>query len=105
MAEHICCTDDFNDIIQTLYFEIRKIYRKNLPTQNEIPRFIFHSVLHKMQPDLAKFMSLYWVIIKVLTSLASFSTKGRHKRGVISNNTSSDFATEVFFSIYSEKHN
>ena len=35
----------------------------------------------------------------VLTGLVSYSTKRRHKRGVHSNNTSSEFALEVSFSI------
>ena len=28
--------------------------RKKLPTQTKIQRFVFHSVLHKMQPNLAE---------------------------------------------------
>ena len=38
-------------------------------------------------------------MIKVLTMLISYSTKRRHKRGVHSYNTSSDFAFDVSFCI------
>ena len=38
-------------------------------------------------------------MIKLLTRLISYSTKCRHKQGVHSNNTSSDFALKVSFSI------
>ena len=38
-------------------------------------------------------------MIKVLTSLIAYGTKRRHKRGVHSNNTSSDFALEISFRI------
>ena len=40
---------------------------------------------------------------KVLTSHIVHSTQCRHKRGVHSNNTSSDFALEVSFSLYTTR--
>ena len=39
-------------------------------------------------------------MIKTLKRLISYSTKRKHKRGVHSNDTSSDFASEVSFSIF-----
>ena len=45
-------------------------------------------------------MTPYMTMMKLLTSLILYCTKCRHKRRAHSNNTSSDFALEVSFSIY-----
>ena len=47
-------------------------------------------------------MTPYMAMTKMLASLISYNTGRRQKRGVRSNNTSSDFALEVFFSIVYE---
>ena len=44
-------------------------------------------------------MKPYMAMIKVLTGLKLYNTKRRHKQGVYSNNTSSDCALKISFSI------